>query len=299
MIADSDGFIKYTLTDKEDVSSTSSIFTLKPASKSDIRTDDSELKHVVTSVQFKQPQLQIARSYTLLPTSKDQDPYELRFFIRREKNGEVSGYLHRLPLGSEVEIRGFTAEYLLPDKVNTVVFLAGGTGIAPAMQVAGALAGKADVHILWANRRRDDCIGGISDTSRSESSHHFGRQSLFGLLPSSPAISSSSPSQYKNAIVAQLDGLKQATAVDTLGYMKVDYFVDEEGSFIKSSDVSQMLRAAVHNKSGKNLLFVAGPGGFVNYWAGTKEWVNGQEVQGPLGGKLRTLDLRGWEVVKL
>jgi ferredoxin-NADP reductase len=59
--------------------------------------------------------------------------------------------LHRLEASAEVEVRRPNAEYILPtaERVGKVVFLAGGTGVAPALQVAKLVAAdKADVHIL-------------------------------------------------------------------------------------------------------------------------------------------------------
>ncbi|TKX27701.1 hypothetical protein C1H76_0128 [Elsinoe australis] len=199
------------------------------------------------SVTIKQPQLQVAREYTPLPpfpppffvpvlerekelveeTKNDTGTGErlrtpgdrandLRFLIR--KDGETSAYIHRRPVGqgddSSIEVRG-------PDRalqrygigsgdVEEIVFLAGGTGVVPAMQLAhGLLARKeaaygeriyswlhahangvstsrekhsmphADDHyasiptdgndtrisILWANRNREECQGGQSDSS--------------------------------------------------------------------------------------------------------------------------------------
>lgn len=298
---DTDGFIKYILASKEDVSLTSSIFTLEPLTTSAIRTDDPLLRRVITSVQFKQPQLQIARSYTLLPRHDSHDPHELRFLIRKEPNGEVSGYLHRLPLGSELELRGLSAEYILPEQVDTAVFLAGGTGITPAMQVARALAGEADVHILWANRRREDCAGGVSDTQESSDSKSImSWRSLFGLLSAPTKQSETTMPSTTNTIVDQLDDLKQQSSSTAHSSLRVNYYVDEEGSFIKPQDVSRLLvEGNSRSEIGKKLLFVAGPDGFVNHWSASKVWMDGREVQGPLGGVLGTMDLRGWEVVKL
>ncbi|PSK38035.1 hypothetical protein B9Z65_1226 [Elsinoe australis] len=201
------------------------------------------------SVTIKQPQLQVAREYTPLPPfpppfyvpvadgekelvegSEDgsgtgerprtpgDKANDLRFLIR--KDGETSAYIHRRPVGqgenSSIEIRG-------PDRalqrygigsgdVEEIVFLAGGTGVVPAMQLAhGLLArkeaaygeriyswlhaqsgdvsmskGKHDmlrvdnrfasiptdgddprISILWANRHREECQGGRSDSSLS------------------------------------------------------------------------------------------------------------------------------------
>lgn len=303
--SDTDGFIKYTLIDKEDVSSTCSIFTLQPTISSSVRTDDPTLKRVITSVQFKQPQLQIARSYTVLPPEKDQDPHELRFLIRKERNGEVSGYLHRLALGAEVELRGLSPELALPKEVDSVIFLAGGTGIAPAMQVAGALGHETDVHILWANRSRDDCVGGKSDTASPKSWSLD--LSAWWRRSNSPSagggMSDTTTSSQKGVIVSRLEDLKHAANSTSTKKLRVDYYVDQEGSFISQKDVARLLEIANEKArkggQGRKLLLVSGPDGFINYWAGGKQWANGREIQGPLRGALTSLDLRGWEVIKL
>lgn len=249
-------------------------------------------------MQFKQPQLQIARNYTLLPRVEGQNPDELRFLIRRERNGEVSGYLHRLPIGTEIELRGVSADYILPKGVETVVFLAGGTGIAPAMQVSQALAGEADVHVLWAARKREDCAGGVSDTTGTRG----GNWTLWNWWQKAP---DTSQPQEKCAIVAELDVLKQIAAASSPagGQTKllIDYFVDQEGTFVQPSQVQKLLKDASSSSrgAGKKLLFVSGPEGFISHWAAPKQWVEGREVQGRLGGVLSTLDLSGWEVIKL
>ena len=251
-------------------------------------------------MQFKQPQLQIARSYTLLPPVPGTEEDELHFLIRRERNGEVSGYLHRLPLDAEVDLRGLSAEYELPENVDRVVFLAGGTGIAPALQVASLLAGKADVHVLWASRRREDCVDGISDTKQPAS-----WKSVFnGWWNTSASPASSNTTDHgkegeEGVIVSQLETMKQRFGHEK-GQRKliVDYYVDEEGTFIDPKNVDQLLQSSSRNDKTK-LLFVAGPDGFVNHWAGTKEWKDGQEIQGPLRGVLSSLDVRGWKVLKL
>lgn len=133
-------------------------------------------EHGLWSVEIKQPQLQIARSYTPLPPPPGEDERELaggvlRFYVRRHGGGEVSGYLSRLRAGDRVELRGPHLGFDVGGRLGAagrVVFLAGGTGIAPALQVARALApggggggrrGRAEVSVLWANRGRADCDG--------------------------------------------------------------------------------------------------------------------------------------------
>lgn len=157
-------FVKYTLVGKDHVSSTCSIFKLKPAGNVVVDLDDPSLERAITSIEFKQPQLQIARSYTCLPQEQGQHMDEVRFLIRKEQNGEVSSFLHRLPLNAEIEIRGLRPEYVLPEDVKSAMFLVGGTGIAPALQAVDKLDGQVKTHIMWASRRREDCIGGYNDS---------------------------------------------------------------------------------------------------------------------------------------
>lgn len=132
--------------------------------------------HGLWSVEIKQPQIQVARAYTPLPApshegeQNDLDSGHLRFLIRRMDGGEVSTYLSRLQVGDTVELRGphlgFDVRARLGDS-GKVVFLAGGTGIAPALQAARAILGtEANTHpanpsvsIIWANRHRADCPG--------------------------------------------------------------------------------------------------------------------------------------------
>jgi len=298
--ASEDGFVKYTLAIKEDVSATSAIFTLTPMTTSSTLASGPGLERAIRSVQIKQPQLQIARNYTILP-SPGSSTEELRFLIRRERKGEVSGYLHRLPLGSKIELRGPVMDYVWPDGVDEVVFLAGGTGIVPALQVAEGLAGQAHVHILCANRSRQDCAGGFSDTPSPKGWFSWLVRSGDNLDSKSETTNESSP------IVSIVKTLKHlpnsaSTTPDT-PKLRVDYFVDEENIFIQPDQVRQLLLSAqpanAGKVTGKRLLLISGPEGFINYWAGPKQWMNGREIQGPLGGVLSTFSLAGWEVVKL
>lgn len=295
-------FVKYTLIGKDSVSSTCAVFRLRPASNTSIDLDDPALERAITSVEFKQPQLQIARSYTCLPQEGGQHMDELRFLIRREQKGEVSNFIHRLPLGSEIEVRGLHPGYNLPDDVKSVAFLAGGTGIAPAMQVADLLAGQVDMHILWASRRRDDCLGGYSDSNTPASrSRSWWPRSASAVPDADRKIAQAE----QGVLVSLLEGLKghSAASQEQPPRLLVDYYVDEEGSSIEPNRVKTTLSALSRKDSsgapGRSILFVSGPEGFINYWAGSKQWANGVEVQGPLQGVLSTMDLKGWEVVKL
>ena len=253
-------------------------------------------------MEFKQPQLQIARSYTPLPPSEYTINGDLRFLIRKEHMGEVSGYLHGLDVGAKVELRGPELEIELPKEVEEVVFLAGGTGIAPALQVIHTLletkgnrneiGGRPRIHIIWANRRRADCEGGHDENATLAKGWSFWKRT-----PVPPARS-----QPPCIIVKELHDLQRKHE----GHVFVDYVVDEEGTFIDQKKIRQITQMSsdlksgpVHDRLNKRLIFVSGPEGFVNAFAGPKKWVGGKEVQGKLGGVLGRMRLEDWKVYKL
>ncbi|ORY04879.1 hypothetical protein BCR34DRAFT_572434 [Clohesyomyces aquaticus] len=349
-------FTAYTLIRKEKVSSTSAIFTLRNRERG---PDPDEVRdgwrRRVWSVQVKQPELQIARAYTPLPSlgmetggsipassiggegedAEDAAPEDLRLLIRKENGGEVSTYLHTLPEQSTIHLRGPNTECELPTEVKTVIFLAGGTGIAPAMQVAGVLAQRkgSRMRILWANRRREECAGGVGDEERDR-----GGRGVFGpglrdngkgnggerwwkrlfwsegdsrrdAVPESDIqihtqtrIHADTGVHPKNVIVRELEALQHHTKLHSpTNSLSISYFVDEENQLIKPGDVARRLDIESRGTEGKGdkVILVSGPDGFIEYWAGKKLWVGGREVQGPLGGVLGQMDLRGWRVFKL
>jgi ferredoxin-NADP reductase len=307
-------FTPYTLVDKQPVSSTSAIFTLRNANGvPDSQSVKEVEKRSVWSVQIKQPQLQIARAYTPLPHTADgkreeNAPQDMRLLIRQETGGEVSTYLHRLPEHSTIELRGPNAEFELPRNVKEVIFLAGGTGIAPAMQVAQALGRRtgSKMHILWANRRREECVGGISDDRGSSKTTQtrlgWWKSVLIGSSETATLVALSDDetnetTRNKGLIVQELDALKERSTIGTKGLL-VQYYVDEEKTFIQQEDIMKRM-ASTSQEKGSKLIIVSGPDGFIEYWAGRKLWVDGREAQGPLGGVLRGMDLGDWKVFKL
>ncbi|KAH6686252.1 hypothetical protein F5X68DRAFT_208615 [Plectosphaerella plurivora] len=205
-VLNTERFTPFDLIARETVSPTSFILTLRPSpttfsslSPEDIASQLAEpwTRHDLWAVEVKQPQLQIARDYTPLPPSASDDATTIRLWIRAVDGGETSTYLSRLPVGSKVELRGPRGSFDLssrlgvdrapappssppsPDSPSSkrrkwdkarnreVVFLAGGTGIATALQAAHALLDIADppvsprapqtrVRILWAVRSQSD-----------------------------------------------------------------------------------------------------------------------------------------------
>ena len=310
-------FSPFSLSWKERVTSTSSIFGLLPkGSASNSDQYEQAWKQGVWSVKVKQPQIQIERAYTPLPPTftKDYDPNEnrgnnLRFLIRHER-GEVSTYLDRLPLYTQVDLRGPSIEYRVPENIDEVLFLAGGTGIAPAFQVAHTLfrvRPRRDqklpkLHILWANRKREDCAGSVGDfPERSTSTLGFGNKNFSDVVESISA----------NPLVQELNALKGKFPDN----ISISYFVDEEHTAIDDAVLKRYLNGAVPKqhlntiqrntvskrmgKQQKKVIIISGPDGFVDYLAGPKRSLLGSEVGRVLGGRLAALNLQGWEVCKL
>ncbi|PWW80481.1 hypothetical protein C7212DRAFT_350649 [Tuber magnatum] len=159
-------FTAYTLTSRTPVATSSpshtAIFSLRP-----VHPPGQQLPFTegILSVQFKQPQLQIARSYTPLPSNAGgEDDGTLRFLVKLEPGGEVTRYLFSLGLQDKVFLRGPTVEYIFPPvgEVDKTLFIAGGTGIAPALQLA-ANSVAPETEIYWAVRSRAETEGAMAE----------------------------------------------------------------------------------------------------------------------------------------
>jgi ferredoxin-NADP reductase len=306
-------FTKYSLVSREPVSATSSLFTLRPRKPSDSNYDvyEEAWRTGVWSVMFKQPQLQIGRDYTPLPTTAatslsvdDENEGCLRFFIRKDPFGEVSRYLHAIDVGADVELRGPKIECAIPKETEDILFIAGGTGIAPALQAGYSLLNRTHterrprIHILWANRLKDDCAGGHSDSLKPQPrrgwfSGWFGSK---GQETVSEHSIDSVRTENTSLIVRELEALKSQYP----GQVTVDYYLDEENTFIGKEDIRGAIAPMQTSDSRKSkLILVSGPEGFISYMAGPKVWAQGQELQGPLKGVINELDLKDWGVWKL
>ena len=331
-------FTPYTITARTPISPTSFILTTvsnnpsspstylsnSPSSfsSSSSSSSSSRWRFPLWSVEFKQPEVQIARHYTPLPGG---NPNELRFYIRTLNSGEMSAYLNRLREGKELFLRGphpgFEVERRLGSQ-RQVVFLAGGTGVVPGLQVARAVLDREDTRftLLWAVRKREEV--------QSVTTKKSWWQSLWGGICEVEVIEKPSP------IGSEIQALKTQYG----DRFKIHVAVDEEKTAFNSREVQSTLAPTPHtdeNKAcqlhsqkqhavlsefeekrkscvcdpstprGKNLFFVSGPEGFVSHFAGAKTWLNGMETQGPVGGILGRLQqnnssfARDWLVLKL
>lgn len=165
-------FVPYTITARDSVSPSSVLFTISPHQHGPsppcyLLPQSTAWKYPLWSVEFKQPEVQIARHYTPLPPQDGEDPRDgkLRFYVRAVGGGEMSNYLHRLGVGRDVYLRGPHRGFDVLSRLGAcrnVVFLAGGTGVVPGMQVARAVLERDDssrVKLLWAVRKREEAQG--------------------------------------------------------------------------------------------------------------------------------------------
>ncbi|KAI1491222.1 hypothetical protein F5X96DRAFT_488540 [Biscogniauxia mediterranea] len=252
-------------------------------------------QHGLWSVEIKQPQLQIARHYTPLPPLPISSPAqeiaeggggkgeekgggeeeaELRFLIRRMDGGEMSTYLSKRAVGDVIWLRGPHLGFDIARRLGSgsesdngggggggghVVFLAGGTGVAPALQIARRLldsgsdfnsnSNSSDNHnpnppttltILWANRLAADAQGRPSPSPSPSPGpapwwqlripfwstpppHHHNH------VPPPP----SSPSSSSSSLARQIQALQQRHPAR----FRISYYVDEEGTFIGPRDL--------------------------------------------------------------
>ena len=309
-------FTPFILVSRETVSSSSATLNLLSVPEGQNTENVSEAwRKGVWSVEVMQPELQISRSYTPLPPIEGTKPEQVRLFVRHEPQGEVSTFLHTINRGTIVNLRGPKIEYEIPEDVDEILFLAGGTGIAPALQVAHTLfnhrikstEGGPELRILWANRKREDSINGLEDFSDQ------GAQAK--LIPRTAKLADNKPPSQPEEITGELTApLKPSQTrlveeVESLrarhgGKLIVDYLVDEEGSYITESLLRAYLSGTdqTANKDGTprtKIILVSGPDGFVDAFAGPKTWHGGREIQGPLGGLLKKIDPEGWEIWKL
>lgn len=329
---EADVFQDYELLKNKRISASSNILTTQPStfgpraykSSLDAEKVAEVSKKGIWSVQIKHPLLTIARLYTPLPpflsdqneptpqekfgsVSSYPEENQLRFLIRNNPDGELSKYLSRMQAGGRLELRGPYQEYELPDDVKDVVFLVGGTGISPAIQAIHTLhetedkGPKPSISILWANRRSEDCSGGtVEPPPRSESLLLRAWETVFGAKSSQsePNVRSSQP---ESPIVKELSTLKSRYSAP----LDVAYFADDHNRFITKQDIQKKLREvdltsdARRQASGRSLILISGPDGFVEHFAGPKVWRGGKELQGNLGGLLQKMDLQGWSVWKL
>ncbi|KAL2264307.1 hypothetical protein VTK26DRAFT_7912 [Humicola hyalothermophila] len=282
--------------------------------------------------------------------------------------GEVSSYLARLKVGDVVELRGPRLGFDVraragvagasagsdqgeastsswagvedgsreSEEKKKVVFFAGGTGIAPALQAARALfsvphrrSEGVEMEVVWANRRREDCekdgaVIAMLEELRRKSGGRFsysctvdeeGSYIDAGRIARTTGVSRAHSSggglwSFGSGGHIQDSGQVSTTVIsNACRYHSVEKLV---GSDDNDSPVgTDGERCECRDESGKpvaggkNLLMFSGPDGFISYYTGAKVWWGGKELQGPVSGVVGELKRRypslakDWLVLKM
>lgn len=371
-VLNSESFVPFKVVSTERTSPTTFILTVSappPHHAANAALIQDAWAHGLWSVEIKQPQLQIARNYTPLPpttTLPGDDPAaaaasQLRFLIRRYDGGEMSTYLSRLGPGDEVWLRGphrgFDVAARLGAAGGRVVFLAGGTGVAPALQVARHLlslrrggeeeeeGGRLSMEVIWASRSRADCAGCPRLLRQDGGRGFWGR--LVSVGGGAAPAGDQDVEGIQHPVVRELRDLQ--AAYRSRGHeLEFRCVADDEAGVISGADVTKAIECSrtpspstavglpaerppcyYHSQrllqqstqesdaelkgqggsdtaaggcacgstgaSGKNLLMISGPDGFVSAYVGPKVWADGAERQGPVGGLVRKLMQRNPE----
>ncbi|KAI1753246.1 hypothetical protein F4782DRAFT_497306 [Xylaria castorea] len=320
-------FTAFTITEREQVSPTAFIITIRPSAWVDPEGVDSgrvegepvgflsnriqeAWRHGLWSVEIKQPQLQIARHYTPLPPfptpassssvgesnspgdgdatglqvtrkkgsgpvhEEQEEQTDLRILIRRMDSGEMSNYLSRQRVGDTVWLRGPHLGFDIPRRLGDssghdsstevvhagsqrgVVFLAGGTGIAPALQIAHKLLdshnyntreSRPRVSILWANRWGIDALGREQASSIQETPNNWFR--FWGGEGSNPSTNlqdrgKQTDKEPASSLALQIQDLKRRHPL----HFQISYFVDDEKSFIEAHNIEATLASTLGAK---------------------------------------------------
>ncbi|KZL69371.1 oxidoreductase FAD-binding domain-containing protein [Colletotrichum tofieldiae] len=252
-------FIPFAVVAREQVSPTSFILTLKAPTSSPPSVASLWKVFDLWCVEVKQPQIQVAREYTPLPPppgSADEDT--LRLYVRAVRGGEVSTYLSRLSPpsldggpGDTVELRGPHGEFDLSSRLggrgDRVVFLAGGTGIASALQAAHAvlpLPGAPSMTIFWAVRSRDEIQqrGSTLQTKSPQTAswwswNPFSKRSADGFGSDIRAEALTTEVKDPSPVSRELLALKERYG-DRLDIRVV---IDQEGTAVRDSDLAAAL----------------------------------------------------------
>ncbi|TRX88226.1 hypothetical protein FHL15_010881, partial [Xylaria flabelliformis] len=214
-------------------------------------------------------ELQAIRKMDVGLVHEEQDEQtDLRILIRRMDGGEMSNYLSRQRVGDTIWLRGphlgsdiprrlgegsghaSGTEFVHGGSQRGVVFLAGGTGIAPALQIAHKLLdshnsgspmeSRPHVSILWANRWGIDALGREQASSGQEKPNSWFR--FWGGGGSNPSTNlkergKQTDKEPSSSLALQIQDLKRRHP----SHFQISYFVDDENSFIEAHDIEAAL----------------------------------------------------------
>jgi benzoate/toluate 1,2-dioxygenase reductase subunit len=106
-------------------------------------------------VRFRPPGVRAARAYSIASTPADLPRIEL--LIRHVPGGQVSGWLDSAPeAGGRATLHGPLGGFALDDRGSRAVFVAGGTGLAPALSMIRAHVGRMPMLLCFGCTRREE-----------------------------------------------------------------------------------------------------------------------------------------------
>lgn len=106
-------------------------------------------------LRFRPPGLRVARAYSIASTPADLPRIEL--LIRHVPDGQVSAWLDATPeAGGRATVHGPLGGFALDDRGSRAVFIAGGTGLAPALAMIRAHAGTMPMLLCFGCTRREE-----------------------------------------------------------------------------------------------------------------------------------------------
>ncbi|KAI2643318.1 hypothetical protein GGS21DRAFT_536780 [Xylaria nigripes] len=212
------------------------------------------------------PSVEESNKRVALEHGEDDEQADLRFLIRKMDGGEMSSYLSRQRVGETIWLRGPHLGFDVARRLGIrndnscdgngiidqdgrqkgVVFLAGGTGIAPALQIvhrlldssnsSGKPQNKPHVSILWANRSSADALGHEQPLpDHRKPSRWFGFWTQKSIDPNMDVQEKQEFLDMKaiSSLAIQIEDLRRRHRPN----FELSYFVDSEGSFIGASDL--------------------------------------------------------------
>lgn len=112
-------FVPLKLIRKEILNENSSLFVLAlPENQKPLPNDQSPIK----SLHVMQPEIQIQRAYTPLDV-KCFDGGEIELVVKRYADGEMSRFMHRQDVGSEIKVRGPVQTWAMDESLKRIVFV--------------------------------------------------------------------------------------------------------------------------------------------------------------------------------
>lgn len=160
------------------------------------------------------PNADAVRPYT--PVSDNSMTGKFQLLVKRYDGGAVSGYLHQLAVGSDVDFRhiAFNIKEQYPfEGKKRITMLAGGTGIAPMYQALLKLMHTSgddrEVRLVLGNKTREDILlRNELETWASESSSRFKLVYVVGDKPNEPTDMTWTSTDQYTATMGWIDRAK-------------------------------------------------------------------------------------------